>query len=112
MVKSQRGLPKWTESQEKWEKVKKEIAEGGIKYGRNPQTYKPYTECSECGKKIILTLCKYRFEKYYCPEHCPKHKWQSDYDWQTECGRCGITYIAYLQGLLQKYDIPFERRLT
>jgi len=101
-------LPKWTESEEKWEKAKKTVVKYAAKSGWNPKRHKPYTECSKCGKKIILTLCKYTYEKYYCPEHCPKHKWQSDYDWQTECGRCGISYITYLQELLKKHDIPFE----
>jgi len=73
------------------------------------KTAKAYTNCATCDQRLIMTLCKYDEPKYYCEVHCPEHKWQSNYDWRTECARCGIPYTAYLESLLKKHKIPFKR---
>ena len=92
-------LPDWAKkmTDAQWEKKKK--ADGGI-YLKN---------CEVCGQRLLLTLCKYEESKYYCSKHCPEHKWQSDYDWQTECAKCGISYIHYLQGLLERNKISYSK---
>jgi len=69
-----------------------------------------FKNCSVCNKRLVLTLCHYDEDKYYCVEHCPEHKWQSDYDWQMECAKCGIPYIKYLEELLIKHKIPYSQR--
>jgi len=71
--------------------------------------YAGYTNCATCKKRLILTLSNHSEDKYYCVEHCPEHKWQDDYDWPTECGRCGILYPHYLQKLLEENHIAFSK---
>ena len=81
-------------SEKEWKKISE----------KNPKVYR---NCDTCGKRLVLTLCKYHEGKAYCWEHCPKHKWQSDYDWTTECGICGITYTKYLEKVLEQHKISF-----
>jgi len=78
-----------------WEQKKKEIH--------------AFKNCSVCDERLVLNLCHYREEKYYCVEHCLGHKWQSHYDWQTECAKCGLSYIDYLKSLLEQHKIPFSK---
>ena len=89
-------LPKWAikATDEEWEKFKQE-------------EYNSCFNCAECGKRLVMTLCKYGEKNHYCVEHCSEHKWQSDYDWQTECAKCGIPYVTYLEGLLKKNKIKY-----
>jgi hypothetical protein len=89
-------LPDWVikATEEEWEKFKQEEHCG-------------CSNCGVCGKRLLLTLCKHGEKKNYCVEHCPKHKWQSDYDWQTECAKCGVSYVDYLQELLKKNNIKY-----
>lgn len=75
---------------------------------KHPNTYR---NCVVCNKRVVLCLCKDDLIcEPYCEEHCPKHIWQSGIDWGTECGICGLKYIAYLKDLLEKNDIPFDNR--
>jgi len=107
--------PEWAKkmTDEEWEQFKeKHIAEQEAWNKRFEPTHKPkipYTNCAKCGKRLILTLCKQEEEKHYCIDCCLEHKWQSDYDWPTECARCGINYTNYLQRLLKQHSIPFSK---
>ena len=100
-----RELPEWARkmTDEEWEAHKKHVDNELGPLG-------PYRNCVVCNKRLIISLCKYNENKFYCVEHCPKHKWQSDYDWTKECAKCGIWYTEYLQMLLDlhkiKYDVP------
>ena len=67
-----------------------------------------YVNCFECGKRLIITLCRYDESTHYCFEHCPGHKWQTDYDWRMECARCGIGYAEYLESVLQEHCIDYH----
>ena len=89
-----RELPDWAinMTDDKWEKEKSE--------------YKSLDNCTECGKRLLLTLCNYG-SPHYCVEHCPKHEWQSDYDWGTECKFCGVDYTGYLEALLEKHGVEY-----
>jgi hypothetical protein len=69
-----------------------------------------YQNCGVCSKRLVLTLCRHEEKEYYCVNHCPEHKWQSDYDWPTECACCGITYEHYLERVLRENKITFSRR--
>lgn len=94
-----RELPEWARkmTDKEWaEKGSGEYSEG-------------YTNCSLCGKRLILTLCRYDEPRFYCIEHCPEHKWQTDYDWGVECARCGIRYPNYLESVLDIHGIEFNR---
>lgn len=93
-----RELPEWAQimTDEEW-------AKGPVKYGKG------LTNCSVCGKRLMLTLCRHEEPKFYCVEHCPEHKWQTTYDWCLECARCAISYIAYLESVLDLHDIEFNR---
>ena len=109
-------LPDWAVkmTDKEWEQLKKETLAEQESYDKkfNKVTRKPkipYTNCAKCGKRLILTLCKQEEERHYCEACCPKHKWQSDYDWQTECARCGISYTDYLLSLLKQHNIPFSK---
>ena len=92
-----RELPIWVNemSEEEW----KELGEKS----------NAYTNCAICNRRLILTLCRHEELKYFCAEHCPVHKWQTDFDWQWECARCGLSYINYLEDLLITHKIPFKR---
>ena len=79
----------------KWSKGLKEISE--------------FQNCHICNARLVLNLCHYRVQEYYCEEHCPEHKWQSDYDWPTECARCGLSYTHYLMKLLDDNKIPYSK---
>jgi len=94
---SDNDLPEWAVkmTDDEWSALEKE--------------HNSYTRCSTCGKRLILTLCHHGESAYYCVEHCPAHKWQSDYDWETECGRCGIPYDRYLQRLLDKNGVVYSK---
>ena len=72
------------------------------------QSSKAYTHCAKCEKRLILTLCRNDEPANYCVTHCPGHKWQSDYDWETECAICGISYVHYLQKLLEANGIVYS----
>jgi len=72
---------------------------GGILFHRG----RALTVCSTCGVPLVLTLCKYGVDRdYYCLEHCPGPEWQEDYDWQTECARCGIERGDYWEGMYRQ----------
>ena len=73
------------------------------------QLSKAYTHCAKCGKRLILSLCRNIEPVNYCVIHCPRHKWQSDYDWQTECAKCGIEYSHWLQKLLDDAGITYSK---
>lgn len=102
IMDSNDDLPDWAKemSDANWEKFK------------NKYPGSAYTNCATCGKRLILALCKYNEPKRYCIKHCPEHKWQADYDWPTECGRCGILYTNYLESVLEKHGIKFEQKWT
>lgn len=88
-------LPEWAEkmSDEEWKKLSRED-EG-------------YTNCAICKKRLILTPCRYGEKTYYCEEHCPTHKWQTDYDCPKECAKCGVPYSTYLENVLVKNGIKY-----
>lgn len=67
-----------------------------------------YTNCSQCRKRLIITLCRYEESDYYCLEHCPGHVWQTDYDWGRECARCGVNYSKYLESVLDEHKIEYN----
>jgi len=92
-----RELPDWAKemSDEQW-----------LKQTQKAKTYK---SCATCNKRLIMVLCKHTEPKHYCYEHCPEHKWQSDYDWRTECACCGIGYTEYLEFVLRLHNIPFKK---
>jgi hypothetical protein len=83
-------------SNEEWEQKKKEI--------------ESFRNCTICNARLVMNLCHLYEDKYYCEEHCPEHKWQSDYDWVTECAKCGLHYEHYLQKLLEDNKISYLKR--
>ena len=95
-----------------WENLKKETLAEQESYNKKFKVTRkskiPYTNCAKCGKRLILTLCRQEEERHYCETCCPEHKWQSDYDWPTECARCGIYYTYYLQHLLEQNKISYS----
>ena len=68
-----------------------------------------YQKCRVCGKRVIKSLCDDTHSQPVCSFHCPKHKWQSTYDWPTECGVCGVQYIDYLEKLLEIKGISYQK---
>jgi len=84
----------WTK--EEWQKLKKQS--------------KVYQNCPICNKRLVLALYTEPPKIAFCPEHCPQHKWQSGYDWPTECGICGVHYPNYLESMLESNKIPFQTR--
>lgn len=94
-----RELPEWARNMtdEEW------AERGSGEYGKGT------TNCSACGKRLLLTLCRYDEPKFYCVEHCPEHKWQTDYDWSIECSRCSVHYPNYLESVLDLHGIEFNR---
>lgn len=86
-----RNLP-----EKEWEKKKKEI--------------RAFRNCAKCNRRLVINLCHYHEEDYYCFKCCPGHKWQSDYDWAPECARCGIDYTLYLEQILESYKVPYLKR--
>lgn len=70
-----------------------------------------YNNCSVCGRRLILALCSYEESLFYCVEHCPEHRWQADHDWPAQCIRCGITYVKYLESVLQNHGIEYNSRV-
>ena len=87
------GILKLTEVE--WEQKKKEN--------------RSFRNCAVCGARLVMTLCRYHEDKYYCEEHCPEHKWQSAPDWPTECDKCGVLYTQYLEKLLDDNRIPYRK---
>ena len=58
--------------------------------------------CAVCDVDLVLTLSKYDVARdYYCWQHCPSPKWQSDYDWPTECAHCGIERGDYWEAVVK-----------
>ncbi len=108
---SDRELPEWVTkmSDEEWETWKKESQEelDGLELNRSKKRSIPYTNCHVCNVRMLLTLCRYDEPHHYCPEHCPEHTWQTDYDWSPECARCGLSYRLYLEQLLEKHGIKY-----
>ena len=94
-----KDLPDWAVNmtEEEWKKL--------------GQEQKGYTNCTICGKRLILTLCRYKEPEFYCVEHCPEHKWQTTFDWPNECARCGIRYNDYLESVLKKHGIEYNSRV-
>lgn len=84
-----------TLTEDEWEQKKKEID--------------AFRNCAVCNARLVMTLCHMDEDLYYCEEHCPEHKWQSDYDWPAECAKCGLHYTHYLMGLLDKNKIPYTK---
>ena len=78
-----------------WEQKKKEI--------------RAFRNCVVCNARLVINLCHFHEDKYYCEEHCLDHKWQSDYDWPTECAKCGLLYTQYLMRLLDDNKIPYSK---
>ena len=66
--------------------------------------------CAKCGKEINrMTLCKYDINRdYYCVEHCPKHEWQSDFDWPTECMHCGLLEKDFLRSEVVRLEAELK----
>ena len=107
-----RDLPEWAieMSDEEWEALKADVLKTNEDLNEKwnkEKTYTPYVNCPTCDRRLVLTLCKYDEPKHYCYEHCPGHKWQSDYDWDTECAICGVSYTYYLQLKLEEHGIEY-----
>lgn len=75
----------------------------------HPETY---NYCRVCKKRVVLTVSPYppRGTSHYCVEHCPKHNWQSDFDYPTHCQICGIDYEEYLESVLDNHKIEYLHR--
>jgi len=71
-----------------------------------------YNYCCVCKKRVVLTVSKYppKGTPHYCEEHCPQHKWQADFDYPTHCQICGVDYDMYLESVLDKHNISYDRR--
>jgi hypothetical protein len=68
----------------------------------------PIPVCKTCEKELLTPLC--RGEPIYCYLHCKKHEWQSGYDWPTECKYCGIDYSSYLEDVLERSKIKYDKK--
>jgi hypothetical protein len=90
-------LPEWAikMTDEEWENWKK-------------KEYCSSFNCAKCGKRLVLTICDDSQPNHYCIDCCPRHLWQTTYDWPVECALCGINYTKYLESILDKHGIEYN----